>query len=85
MGFSNFVGKIMKQREEENKATRNDRQRQEIPHGDKAVQEERSWMSSIPKFLERGSSGCPLQGTGLDSAPRKTAPFPINVHFIYSA
>ncbi|NXP34654.1 TENR protein, partial [Leiothrix lutea] len=42
---------------EENKATRNDRQRQEIPHGDKAVQEERSWMRPIPKFLERGTSG----------------------------
>lgn len=93
MAFSNPMGKIMKCRDEGNKAVSSqaevtDRGRRcltEIKQQSARGARERSWMSSIPMSLERYHRIRPPQEAALDSAPRKTAPFLINVHFIYSA
>lgn len=66
MAFSNPVGKIMKGKEEGNKAAsrraevtgRGRRCPTEIKQRSAVGARERSWMSWIPMSLERGTAGC---------------------------
>lgn len=90
MALPKPTGKIMKDREEGNKAVssqgevagRGRRHPTEIKQ--RSAAQERGWMSLIPTALERGMIR-PPHGAALDLVSRKTAPFLINVHFIYAA